>query len=313
MKLKMKKYTRPRKRNIDKKSVKDFLGKINFEVEFIEQPWRHVIAHGKFQGKDAVFKLASTLTTSPRTKNEYYWNEAVYLAPSKYRRNFTVPQNFASGEYKKLFYFIAQKFLSDPLIKRGSSELSNVSKNIKQIALATKEIEVLPIPQTSNFAISQNSKTKRPVGYGLLSSATQWASQTNLNLDKFLGILDKNKENIRTCVGQGDFVARQMYKIDGKIGIIDGEHAGIRGPLYYDVAYFYIRLTSENDAFDLGKQYLDEFYKLLSNEDKHTFWEQLKPVLIQRYIGNLWDNKSRSEVEKMQKLGKDILEDKIII
>jgi len=110
------KYGRPKKRNLDKRAVKKFLEGIGFEVEVVDQEWRHLHAFGKFNGKNAVFKLASTQTTSPRTQNEYHWNEAVHLVDEKERSNFTVPQNFSSGHYGKLYYFIAERFMGKLLV-----------------------------------------------------------------------------------------------------------------------------------------------------------------------------------------------------
>ena len=309
------KYGKPKKRNLDQKEVKKFLVDLGFEVELIAQEWRHLHAFGKFKGKDAVFKLASTQTTSLKTQNEYHWNEAVHLVPKNKHLNFTVPENYSSGSFGKLFYFVAERFLGKPFLERNSDDLSRVIPKIPQIAKATHELENLPIPSDCEFVKTKKSdrQKKIPVGHRLLRSATEWANQVPKDLDSLLEIIEKSKDNLRTSVGHGDFVIRQMYDVEGKIGIIDGEHAGPKGPLYYDVAQFYIRLRNDHDAKDIAQKYLMELKNLLPPSDKQNFWEELKPVLIQRYIGDLWGAaKKPKKLDKLASLGKEILEDRII-
>lgn len=106
-------FGRPKKRNINQSKIAEFLRKINFETESIIQEWRHLLAFGKFQGKEAVFKLASTQATAPRTQNEFNWNEAVHLVSKKRHLSFAVPENYSSDYYGKLFYFIAERFTGE--------------------------------------------------------------------------------------------------------------------------------------------------------------------------------------------------------
>lgn len=310
------KYGRPKRRVINHKEIKQFLIKIGFKVESINQQWRNLLACGKYQGKDAVFKLASTQKTSSKIQNEYNWNEAVHLVSEDKRPNLEVPTNYSSGYYGKLFYFIASRFLGKSLIVGDSRNLSRITPRIKQIAQITREIENLPIPPDSNFAISQKpKKNSLSPGYNLLSACVEWASQIPINLDKFLKVMEKTKDNIRSCVGHGDFVARQMWDVKGKIGVIDGEHAGLRGPLYYDVAQFYIRLRNDQNALKLSRDYLLAFKKLLPNSDNNTFWEELKPLLIERYIGDLWGASLKNDTKRLDELfplGQEILSNKII-
>lgn len=310
------KYGRPKRRIINQEKISQFLSCIGFDVESINQEWRNLHAFGKYQGKDAVFKLASTEVTSRKTHNEYYWNEAVHLIAEEKRPDLEVPINYSSGNYGKLFYFIAERFLGEPLVTRSSQDLSRVSPRIKQIAQVTKEIETLPIPANSNFAISQQPEDhSTPPGHNVLAACIEWASQIPINLDTFLKVIEEAKNHMRTCVGHGDFVIRQMWDVRGKIGIIDGEHAGLQGPLYLDVAQFYIRLRNDQHTPELSRNYLLAFKKLLSFSNQGTFWEELKPILIERYIGDLWGaslKKDHDRLGELTPLGREILNNKII-
>lgn len=309
------KYGRPKRRNIDQVAVTKLLKNLGFEIESIAQEWRHLHAFGKYQGKDAVFKLASTQTTSPRTQNEYNWNDAVHLVNESKHPNFTVPQNHSFGYFGKLFYFIAERFMGDPLVDRNSNDFTRAIPRIPQIARATLELENLPIPPDCSFA--QTKKTKRknkiPVGHKLLQSSTEWANQVPKDLDEYLAVINKSKDFLRTSIGHGDFVIRQMYDVNGQIGIIDGEHAGLKGPLYYDVAQFYIRLRNDHEAKNPAQEYLKELKNLLQPSEQQNFWAELKPVLIQRYIGDLWGAaKNPKRLNELELLGQEILKDGII-
>lgn len=308
-----KEFARPRKRTINQEGVSHFLSNLGFRSERIAQEWRHLAAFGIFEGKEAVFKLATTLVTARYTQNEFNWNEAVHLVPEKKRPNFTVPKNFSSGNYGKLFYFIAQKFMGESFAQPKAALSDDIKKRIKQIATITREIELLPIPTNSKFAETHLSRKQVPIGQKLLNSATEWALQVPKNLDKFLKVIDDSKNTLRTCPSHGDFVIRQMYDIDGKVGVIDGEHAGLQGAYHYDVAQFYIRLRNDHNALKEAKQYLRYFYDLLPPEDNGIFWQELKPPLIQRYIGDLWGvARNPQKLSELEQLGKEIIEDKIL-
>lgn len=307
------KFGKPKARRLDQMAVAEFLKSINFETDKISQEWRHLIAFGRYDSKPAVFKLATTQITGQKTQNEFNFNEAVHLSPVESRPNFTVPENYVSGYYGKLFYFICEFFEGLPLALRESKDMSRVSSRIAQIAMATFELNNLPIPADCAFAQPKKKPSnKYSSSQRLLHSASEWASQVPRDLTAYLDVIKKTGE-IRTCVGHGDFVVRQMYDVGGKIGVIDGEHAGYRGPLYYDVAQFYIRLCSDNDAEELAREYLLEYKKLLSADDQKIFWTELKPLLIQRYIGDLWGAKNNPEkLDERRGFGERILYDKVL-
>jgi hypothetical protein len=127
-----------------------------------------------------------------------------------------VPKNYVHGEYGKLFYFIAEQFNS-PLLK-GDFKSMEMGKKIPLIAQATREVETLWFPEDCEFVKSQTKKKRKPgQKSGLLKSAEEWARQVPLDLDKFLQVIEDAGE-LSTCLGHGDWVLRQMYDVDGKIG-----------------------------------------------------------------------------------------------
>lgn len=308
-------FGKPKKRVIDQKKIEVFLGQIDFETEKIFQEWRHLLAFGKYKGKAAVFKLASTQITGSKTQNEYDWNEAVHLVAESDRPTLTVPKNYSSGYYGKLFYFVAEKFEEKPLAEREKIDLTKVFKIIPKIARMTFELENLPIPLNCQFVQKKLKMAKKyPIGHRVLGSSLEWARQVPREMKDYLKVVDDFKDKMRTCVGHGDFVIRQMYHYGEKIGIIDGEHSGYQGPKYYDVAQFYLRLKNDYAETDeLVRKYLVEFRNLLTPADRESFWDELKPVLIQRFLGECWWNaKNEKRLDELMDFGRKILADKII-
>lgn len=147
-----------------------------------------------------------------------------------------------------------------------------------------------------------------------MESSLEWASQVPLDLSAFLKILDEAKESVRTSPGHGDFVPWHMIDLrSGKIGLVDGELAGACGPLYLDPAQFYLRTRVELRDAGLSQKFLYFYRDLLSPNDKSLFWEELRLLLIQRYIGELWGSAKRPDkLAGLKQLGQEILEDKIL-
>ena len=62
----------------------------------------------------------------------------------------------------------------------------------------------------------------------------------------------------------------------------------------------------------IAQDYLKEFSNLLPKSDKQNFWEELKLVLTQRYIGDLWGaTKNPKRLKKLEPLGDEILENRL--
>ena len=309
------KFPKPRKKIVDQEAVGKFLVGIGFNVETIAQEWRHLHAFGLYMGKPSVFKLASTQATGEKTQNEYKWNDAVHQTPEVGRQFFTVPKNYSSGLYGKLFYFISERFVGEALGGHDSAETLEVAQNLMQIARANREIEELSISPNSAFAQTKKARLqeKIPPGHRLLASASEWAQVVPIDVSPYLKIIEGAKDKVRACVTHGDFTIRQIFPMQGKIGIIDGEHAGLKGVMHYDTAYFYSTLRSNYNFNKEANEYLKIFQSLLPVTDRRIFWDELKPVLAQRFIGMLFSNNTNpNKLAELTPIGKEILRDKVL-
>lgn len=148
-------YGRPKKRILDQDKIKSYLNKTGFEVDKISQEWRHLLAFGKFLGKEAVFKMASTQTTAVRTQNEYNWNDAVNRIDQQHP-NLTVPKNYSFGYCQELFYFIAERFQHKLLTEPKSKNIKKLAGKITQIAQVTREVQTLNFSPACAFSKSKS-------------------------------------------------------------------------------------------------------------------------------------------------------------
>lgn len=301
------KYPKPRAKRLDKKKVRKFLDNLNFGADEIRQEWRHLLAFGKYKNKPSVFKLATTKKTSNYTRNEHYWNDVIKEYKSKKELSFQVPLNYESGQYENgLFYIICEYFPGESLDKADTWPL-------KKIAKMAYEIINMPEPSISRPDTHLNQK-RQSTGEKLLESSIEWSSQVKGGADKYLKIISDAKDKVKTAPAHGDFTIRQMFLLsNGKIGLIDGEHFGLKGPMYYDPAWFYLRLRIEQHSPNSAKKFLKEFKTLLPSKEQATFWTDLRPVLTQRFIGHLWGAKNnKNELDKLEAIGKEILQGQII-
>lgn len=157
-------------------------------------------------------------------------------------------------------------------------------------------------------------KARDLIGEKLLESASEWAGRVPRDLSAYLQVIERLKKDLTRAPAHGDFVLRQIYPLDNnKLGLIDGEHAALFGPRYYDVAQFFLRTYLDHNTPDQAIQFLREFKELLTPNRQSTFWPQLKPVLIQRFLGDMWGAKSNpTKLDQLEILGQKILSDQII-
>lgn len=311
MARKKRKFPRPKARKIPLDVVTDFLEKKSYEVLKIERLWRHVTAIIKKDSQLLFFKMATTIKTGKMTKNEFEWSERVnsQLNP---QAPFRVPQNYERGLFqKKLFFFISDYFGGQTLADKYPPNSKQLDKWIPQIAQAAHLI--------SQIKYKPKEKPKEvTVGEYLITSASEWAPQVEVNVQPILKVIKKAKQKVKKRWAHGDFVPWHMYELKkGKFGLVDAEHGGY-GLQYYDVAYFYIRVRQSLGEEKMAREFLKEFIKLLSKKEKGTFWQNLKPILAQRLMGDYWGAsigpkaKREEELKKCERLKEDLIADRII-
>lgn len=311
MKMKRKKFPRPRARKIPFDLVSDFLKKKGYKVIKIKRPWRHVTAILEKDNQKLFFKMATTIKTSKMTENEYNWNERVgsQLNP---KAPFLVPRNIEKSFFqKKLFFFISTYFGNQTLADKYPPNVKQLERWIPKIAKAAYLISQIDCQP------KEEEKTKS-VGECLITSVSEWASQVSIDVQPLLTIIKDSKQKVKKCWAHGDFVPWHMYDLkNGKFGLVDAEHGGC-GLKHYDVAYFYVRVRQSLGEKELAKNFLMEFMNLLPKKYRLTFWRDLKPILAQRLMGDFWGAeigpkaKKEGELRKCEEFQKDLIKNRII-
>lgn len=308
-------FGRPKIRRLDLHEIERWLPSIGFTAARTTQEWRHVVSFGAFEGKPSVLKLACTQETSRHTRNEKNWNEAIHLTDPEVHPHFTVPRVYADGIWNKLYYFVCDRYADKAIAGLKSFDESRVREWLPTVAKVNREVELLEFPKSCKFVKKRiNSRSSKiPSDQKLILPSREWASLVPRDLSDLIGFLEKVGE-VRTAPAHGDFVLRQMFELGPQmLGLIDGEHAGVRSTLHYDVAQMYIRLISDFNAWDLGHDYLVLFRQQLSKEDRDRFWEDLKPPLIQRFIGDLWGSHNNPKnLDRLMPLKDKILENAVV-
>lgn len=304
-------FSRPRARKISPKSVTNFLQQKGYHVSKIWRPWRHIVAVVKKDNQDLFFKMATTIKTSKMTENEFRWNEIV---AKKINSNtcFVPPKNLEKGLFQdRLFFFISQYFGKNTLADKYPPRSKELNQWLSKITIAASLISKIDYPKDEKIK-------KIDVGEHLLNSATQWSLKIKSDVQPLLKAVKKSKQYLKGSFNHGDFVPWHMYDLaNGKFGLVDAEHGGYR-PKYYDPAYFYLRVRQSLGEKELAKKFLLQFKDLLSKKNKAIFWDELKPVLAQRLIGDFWgawigSQKNReAELQKCEQFKQDLIKDKII-
>lgn len=251
--------------------------------------------------------MASTIKTSRLTKNECWWQEKVgsqLIRSDILRVPKTIEKGFSQG---KLFYYIGDFFGENVLASQFPPDEKRLAEWLSKIAGMAYRLGQLECRKDLK-------KKYLPAGEKLLEAAAEWVSQVNVDLEPLLKIIESVKNNISRCCGHGDFTPWHMYELeDGKIGLVDAEHAGW-GPKYYDVAYFYTRVRNGLKNKQLANQFLINFKGLLPKKDQVVFWDEIKPVLAQRLIGDYWRARNnREELTRFEEYKKEIIGNKILV
>lgn len=263
--------------------------KVFFESQYgVEKLWscgRHVLGVLYDSEKKLFLKLSTTEGISAMTLKEYQWNNAFNKVAHK-NSQFCVPVNYKSGYYSNnLFYLITEYFEGEVLCNfdeiRGSETLL---KNLPLVIDFSKMIEDLKITPLG-FKEYYDKHTKY-----FTKKAQSWyfgvptIVQKNFNLRELLDIVRKGKPLLEKRPRHGDFTPWHIMVLkNGKLGLIDGEHALSHGVEGYDMCYFIQRVFSVLKNPKIAEQLL----RLLLKRGYHL--HKLKVVLAARALGGYLD------------------------
>jgi hypothetical protein len=301
---------------LKKQGIKDYFSDKGFTVVGLEQIWRHL--HGKLEKNNRTFflKMASTSDIGERTQNETVWNDQIGSIIEKNQIDyFDVPKIYETGTYDGKFYYLSSYHEGSMLASKKPPATGNLSNWLDKIVAANVFFLSLPREKLS-FSRDQNTVSKEIRWHRFYNQVQSWYQDTREY--KLAEVFDEVK-NLRDSfipgVNHGDFVPWHMIQEEDKFILIDGEHARIHSPRYYDVCYFYHRLYTSGRDPKTAKRYLAQIRKQLPAEERKRFDVSIKPILATRIIGGFWDAKTdgEPEVEFHQNLREDFLKNKLLL
>lgn len=263
--------------NLDHKNIKDFFEK-NYQVKKLWSGSRHVLGVLTKDSKTYFLKLSTSKGISIVTKTEYNWNDYFNEYFPK-NSAYTVPRNYASGIYEKKYFYLITDYFEGELLCDANGDADCLIQYIPQIILLAELIQKLP---KNEFRSGQKIK--------FINKTRNWFNDIPVDVRKkfdvfeLLNIVEEGINNLSPKFRHGDFTPWHMIKLDdGKLGLIDGEHALPDGVENYDICYFIQRvfsvLKNPRVAQSIYSKLLDRGYKV----------NKLKTVLAARAIGGFLD------------------------
>jgi len=283
---------------LEKNEIANYFSKKEYSILELQQMWRHV--HGKLKKDNKIFflKMASTPDIGERTQNETLWNQQIGNLIKESRIDyFDVPQIFDSGEYEGKFYYLSSHHDGAMLASKNPPSTESLDQWIDKIIKSNLFFLSLR-GQDLNFRRDQDSISSQDKWDEFFQRVQSWHEEVKEHqLQKIFEEVKNLKDTFEPSVNHGDFVPWHMIQDGEKFILIDGEHASIQSPKYYDVCYFYHRLYTSAQNPELAKMYLSKLRNHLPEDEKNKFDLSIRPILATRIIGGFWDAKTDGQAD----------------
>lgn len=285
-------------RNLDLNEARKFFEQ-KYIVKKIWQAPRHVLGLLEKDGRKLFLKLSPTEGIGAVTQIERNWNNEFNKLVDRSSK-FWVPKNFENGFYKEnLFYLITDYFQGQPFAERPSVGLQteSYSSYISEIIDLSELIQGLKINKLSE-------KDEENYNEWFLEKTKSWYNEIpqeiieEYKIYDLLKIVSNNYLDFQMKTRHGDFTPWHMIDVDGKIGLIDGEHAMKNGVEYYDIGYFIQRVFSVLGNSDFAKHIIELLAK------RNYDLEKLRAILAARAIGGFTDEVLLSKQHDFAKANK---------
>lgn len=292
-------------KELNLKEVQKFFSK-NYIVKKVWQESRHVLGILEKDGVDMFLKLATTEGISATTEIDYNWNQQANDSLSR-NLDFWIPRNLGKGFYKEnIFYIVTEYFQGELLAKRPHPNRKNekFEKYIAQIIDFSEVVQNLDIDELSK-------KDTYEYKEWFLEKTKSWYNEVPEDIinkyqaNKLLEIIEDGYKILDKKARHGDYTPWHMIKMqNGKIGLIDGEHAMKNSVEYYDIGYLIQRVFSVFEDHEFAKEILE---MLIS---RNYDLKKLKVILASRAIGGFCDEvllRTDHNFERANKFGQWVL------
>jgi hypothetical protein len=273
---------------IDLTELTSFLSDSGYKVIKLDQRWRHV--HGIVEANNSkyFFKLASTPDIGVRTENEADWNKkaaAPLLEISKGK--LIVPKIHETGQYQGSFFYIADfydgQFPADHDPPRTDS-LPKYLSSLVEVALQLNRLRI-----DSLWSVGENKELQALIKR-FFDQVDGWLRDAGRDdLADLRALVEPLNDIYSPRASHGDFVPWHVILNGDRRILIDGEHAWSGRSRYYDVAYFYHRLSTSAARPDLARKFISEFRNGLPLDEAVEFEGLFVPLIASRSIAGFYD------------------------
>lgn len=225
--------------------------------------------------------------------NEVWWNSTlVRLTEADPSIKVLAPQIDMSGKQ----FYIGEFFEAKPLIADGFNfTTADIEPWLEQISKLLVDFDQMAIQPRMNDQAQYEDTNSAPYT-NLTAKLDAWMKLPleNKQIDeatikKGKQLFDIYKASVTPRLQHGDFVPWHMYDLnEGIIGLIDGEHASLTKPRFYDLAYIYSRLATRLNDFEAAQNLLTKVIDQL-DEDRSEIEKAWIPIMTLRAFGMIND------------------------
>lgn len=252
-------------------------------------------------GQSYFFKQATDIQLEPLLETEVWWNLTVSrLSDANPRLSLRAPHTlaYASG------WYISEYFDAPLLVSEDHCDAQTLRLHVDRIVSLLVELDnqlILgdrdresPLNYTDELIARKiDSWSFRPMAAGLLSQE---------QIVRVKSLLSQHRASLTPTLAHGDFVPWHMFDLGDRIGLVDGEHASLIKPRYYDLVYLYARVWTTvfapDEAVRILKLFLDN-----SQVDRREFAQIFLPMMAARAVGTLHD--ALNDLERSDQYQKD--------
>ncbi len=273
---------------LDLEEVKKYFAK-EYTVKKIWRGGRHVLGILKKEERELFLKLSTTEGISVLTNVEGEWNKQFNELSTREIVAFWVPKNYASGYFQeKLFYLITDVFEGALLADRPDRKAISpvLQESVDEVIHLSEYIQMLPLHDLQREGYIEATNYKE----WFVEKTKSWyraipeQAIEDYGVEKLLQIVEDGVAQLDKKPRHGDFTPWHIMKLqNGKLGLLDGEHAMSDGVEYYDIGYFIQRVFSVLELKTFAKAILEKL--LTRNYDV----QKLQVILAARGIGGFLD------------------------
>lgn len=263
-------------RNLNLAEVKAFFSK-KYQVQNIWSGPRHIFGLLKKGNITLFLKLSTSEGISLTTRREFEWNN-YFQENFPGNLPFGAPENFDSGFYKKIYFYIICDYFQGNLLcslNAGSKEINKIADYIPSVVEFSRVIQNLPAGRKKETSLLEKTKN--------------WFFDIPENIRKkyeiniLLKIAESGIKDLNPKPRHGDFTPWHLIESKGKLIVFDGEHWQSKSVENYDICYFIQRIFAVLKNPDIAQKIYAHLKNLGYEQDK------LKTVLAARAIGGFLD------------------------